>query len=426
MNHFKHAIALFALLFLIPVSAAAGISLKVSVVDGKLVKPYSGRVYVQIAPVTENGPVEPRLVGRWFNVPLIVAKDVSGWDGGAIALEDSALHYPSSVDDLAPGDYRAQAYVRLDKFSSNPGQGAADLVSAPVAFTHTEGADSDLALVIDRGVEVATPEDTDRVKFIEMRSDLLSDFHGFDYPVQAAVQLPKNWDPAKAAEYPVLYYVGGYGDDHIAELRAIQSFGELMDELVVVMPNGMNMRGHSVFADSDSIGPWGTALMTEMAPAIEAKFGLAGAAKRYVTGISSGAGQACGCKSSGRRSSSTPGHLSPTPLILPTSRVSTFIAMATVSTKPTMASVARLANLVKCACGMRISSGTSGCLAPGCKSIPLKRRSARARPMARPHCCSTAIPVWSTRWSPKRSSAMISVLCSRKTGKRWGRNWKAS
>lgn len=139
MNHFKHAIALFALLFLIPVSAAAGISLKVSVVDGKLVKPYSGRVYVQIAPVTENGPVEPRLVGRWFNVPLIVAKDVSGWDGGAIALEDSALHYPSSVDDLAPGDYRAQAYVRLDKFSSNPGQGAADLVSAPVAFTHTEG-----------------------------------------------------------------------------------------------------------------------------------------------------------------------------------------------------------------------------------------------------------------------------------------------
>lgn len=288
MNHFKHAIALFALLFLIPVSAAAGISLKVSVVDGKLVKPYSGRVYVQIAPVTENGPVEPRLVGRWFNVPLIVAKDVSGWDGGAIALEDSALHYPSSVDDLAPGDYRAQAYVRLDKFSSNPGQGAADLVSAPVAFTHTEGADSDLALVIDRGVEVATPEDTDRVKFIEMRSDLLSDFHGFDYPVQAAVQLPKNWDPAKAAEYPVLYYVGGYGDDHIAELRAIQSFGELMDELVVVMPNGMNMRGHSVFADSDSIGPWGTALMTEMAPAIEAKFGLAGAAKRYVTGISSG------------------------------------------------------------------------------------------------------------------------------------------
>jgi S-formylglutathione hydrolase FrmB len=59
-------------------------------------------------------------------------------------------------------------------------------------------------------------------------------------------------------------------------------------ECIFVAPDPTCYYGHCVFADSANNGPWGAALMDELIPAVERQFRGAGAAHRYVTGVSSG------------------------------------------------------------------------------------------------------------------------------------------
>ncbi|BCX47186.1 hypothetical protein HAHE_10940 [Haloferula helveola] len=268
--------------------APENLTIEVRVADGILAEPYTGRVYVQITPATDEQPPEPRLANRWVHPPMILAEDVEDWTGSTLDFHDAELSFPGPASELEPGEYRAQAFIRLNRFSADPGWGDGDAVSPPVTFSCEEGQEFGFDLVIDREVSVPPPEETERIKWFEQRSELLSDFHGFDYPMQAGIKLPADWDPDRSGDYPVLVFIGGFSDDHIGSIRQLEKFGELLDKVVVISPNGRNFRGHSVFADSDSIGPWGTALMTELLPAIDRRFGLAGDSKRFVTGISSG------------------------------------------------------------------------------------------------------------------------------------------
>jgi len=266
--------------------------LQVRVAPHLLGQPYAGRVYVQIMPVGDDSPPEPRLADRWFAPPAIYARDVDDWDGGALDLTDTPLHFPHPLSELPSGDYLAQAFIRLDRFSADPGRGKDDLISAALPFTLAPGQPPRVLLTIDRHVpETPTPQ-LARTQWIEHPSELLSDFHGFDYPLQAGVRLPEAWDPLRASEYPVLIYIGGFSDDHVAAMQTIfrieEILGESLDPAVIITPNARNYRGHSAFVDSESIGPWGTALGTELLPEIERRFGLGGAARRHLAGISSG------------------------------------------------------------------------------------------------------------------------------------------
>ena len=271
-------------------AAAGALDFRLRVADGLLDEPYTGRVYVQVMPASGAGPREPRLADRWVDPPWLFTRDVEDWAGGPLVLADLPAEqcFPDVPGAMPDGAYRAQAFLRLDRFSPDPGRGAADLVSGVTGFDHEGRSDRVLELNLDHRPTVEAPEETERVKWVEQRSEALSAFHGFDYPMQAGVVLPVRWDPARAADYPVLVYIGGFTDDHLSGVGHMTRHWRMFHDAVVVVPNARNYRGHSVFVDSDSIGPWGTALMTELLPAIDRRFGLAGAARRYVTGISSG------------------------------------------------------------------------------------------------------------------------------------------
>lgn len=267
--------------------AAATPEISVRVADGKLAEPYVGRVYVQIAPAGRFAG-EPRLANRWMDPPVILALDVDDWDGEKLALTDAPLAFPMALNELEAGAYRAQAFLRMDRFSADPGQGIGDLFSKPADFVIRKDGSDAVDLVIDQIESREPPKDSDQIKWISLRSELLSTFHGFDYPLEAGVRFPKDWAPEIAAEFPILILIGGFTDDHISAMNQVRQLGSVSQNAVIITPNARNFHGHSVFVDSDTSGPWGTALMTELLPAIDQRFGLAGASKRYVTGISSG------------------------------------------------------------------------------------------------------------------------------------------
>ncbi|XOV76732.1 MAG: alpha/beta hydrolase-fold protein [Phycisphaerales bacterium] len=106
----------------------------------------------------------------------------------------------------------------------------------------------------------------------------------------AGIVVPEGFDErADDAKYPVVVDVPGFGGTHRGAARMGRMVDRVYDgDLLWVVPDPSCYRGHSVFADSATNGPWGAMLVEEMLPKIDAEFGGAGPEHRYATGVSSG------------------------------------------------------------------------------------------------------------------------------------------
>lgn len=248
-------------------------------------EPYTGRVYVMINPDTTT---EPRLNIGWFNPPPIFAKEVEGVQpGNAIVIGDGSLHFPVSINGVMPGTYSIQAVARVGKRFPNPGRSPHDLYSKPKTVTINADTKT-VELKLTEVVQKKPFQETNRIKLVTFKSDLLSDFHNRPYTFYASVALPEGYDENPDKSYPVVYYVTGFGGSHYNMARVLKVFGDYADNVIIVLPDARNYWGHSVFANSENTGPWGSVFIEELIPLIQKKYRTMGGEHRYVTGISSG------------------------------------------------------------------------------------------------------------------------------------------
>lgn len=275
-------------------TASAGVeagSFRVSVEPGVLTQPYSGRVYVTLARAAKP---EPRVVmWSWFTPPQVLAVDVADLKAGEpVVIDGAALSFPAgNPKEIPAGTYFAQAVVRLNPDSPLPGQGAGDLYSDVVEVNYSPETGAAAELRLSNGVEVRPLRETERLKVVEVRSELLSAFYGREVKTRAGVLLPKDWRDDASARYPTLYSITGFGGDHqhIRFMERVFEQGGSTDGIILVVPDPLCMTGHSVFADSANNGPRGESLIKELIPAIEEKFhGARDGDLRFVTGVSSG------------------------------------------------------------------------------------------------------------------------------------------
>lgn len=256
-------------------------------------EPYSGRVYLVMA----KGTREPRrMMTDWFNPPQVFSLDVTGQAPGApIDLSSPAFSFPKSMADFPAGNYTIQGVARRNRDHYAAGSGAGDLYSKPQEVTWPLSAP--LSLTLDQTVAAAKFRETANVKLFTIKSKLLSDFHGRDITMRAGVALPQGWSEDTKETWPTVYFISGFGGSH-REVGMFARGGSDQRRVITIVPDPTNYWGHCVFADSANTGPWGRALTEELIPAIEKRFhgpaGAAGAtaeqaaARRYVTGISSG------------------------------------------------------------------------------------------------------------------------------------------
>ena len=140
--------------------------------------------------------------------------------------------------------------------------------------------------------ERAAASTTPRLELVELRSDRLSTFAEREVKLRAIVLTPPHFDPDDGL--PALYFVHGFGGTPerlgaIQWRRIAKAQGADKERLLRVFLDGSHPQGHHVFADSATMGPWGTALVTELLPAIEHRYGtVAAAGGRFITGHSSG------------------------------------------------------------------------------------------------------------------------------------------
>ena len=263
----------------------------ITVEKGLLKEPFTGRIYVVIAPEREGRL--PLQANYWFAPLEILAKDVENFKAGdVINISRDDLRYLKPMAGDKP--YALQALFRLNTRDANPFHSQGNLYSEPLSLDKSAYEALDLEVQVNKRIDDDSPlaeqrpPESNRLKYHAFESQLLSEFHDEPYFVDMAVHLPKDFDADSDKTYPVLYYVTGMGGNEVEMLRVMRGYESYMDHYILVSVDAMSYGGHSVFADSANTGPWGAMLTEEIIPFVDKTYRGKGAESRYVTGISSG------------------------------------------------------------------------------------------------------------------------------------------
>jgi hypothetical protein len=247
---------------------------------------------------------EPRFASAFSRVPQpFFAVLATNWQPGSALVfwpsnfnAPDALAFPEPMSRLEAGTYRAQVLVDVEHRSSDFNESAGNLYSRPLSCQLRGARGGAIGLTADQVVHVQAPKDTDWVKLVEIRSELLSRFHRRDVMLRAAVILPFGYTNDSRRRFPAVYVIPGFGGRHTsawdwmesADGKAWQKGENPLRALSVTLDPDVPL-GHSVCANSANNGPVGDAVVQELIPEIERRFrAIAEPRARLVTGHSSG------------------------------------------------------------------------------------------------------------------------------------------
>jgi hypothetical protein len=317
----------------------------VSFPAGRSGKPLDGRVILMLSrdftrePRTHVAPNEP------LASPYLFGLTVEGLAPGAKAvLDDSAFGWPAThLSAIPAGDYFVQAVLnryeeyhladgRTLKLPPDKGEGQqwshkpGNLYSTPVRL-HIDPAHAvRTALVLDQEMPaIAPPKDTEFVRHIRIRSELLSKFWGRDVYLGAHVLVPKGFDAHPQAHFPLMVFHGHFPDDmsefretppdpnlkpeysnrfHLAGYNIIEQkeayafyqkwiSADFPRFLVVEIEHANPYYDDSYAVNSANLGPYGDAINNELIPEIERRFrGIGAGWARFTYGGSTGGWEA--------------------------------------------------------------------------------------------------------------------------------------
>ncbi len=240
--------------------------------------------------------------------------------------KENIIGWPFKYDDIPHGKLQVQAFfMRYHKYTRKDGHviwgmadngGGGDFSKAAYnMYSDVKTVDygnEDFTLVIDKMIEPEAPlkdgevlsqgnyvSENKHVKYFKMKSELLSDFWGEDVYVGANILLPKGYSPKK--KYPIVYCQGHFPGKtapfrYDVELRDREKgLTEFWDSGKAPKVICVNFRDANMYYDdsykvnSENLGPYGDALVTEIIPAIEKQFGGTGVPEgRILCGGSTG------------------------------------------------------------------------------------------------------------------------------------------
>jgi S-formylglutathione hydrolase FrmB len=255
--------------------------------------PTQGRVLVFVSKTNS-----PRLVAgpNWFQPEPFFAFDANMISPEVpVTVGDTATSFPAPPSSLKPGKYFCQAILDQDFFHSSASDGPGNVYSLTKEIEIVQGSSNTIELTLDQIVKEDAFEDTETMKFIDVESPRLTAFHHRRVTSPAAVILPASYGTDTTRRYPVYYEITGFGGTLNGIARggrrrasAAESDDKKVDFIRVVL-TGQCKWGHHVYANSDTNGPRGDALIEELIPYVDQNFRtIADSRARFVGGHSSG------------------------------------------------------------------------------------------------------------------------------------------
>jgi len=189
-------------------------------------------------------------------------------------FNDNAISYPVELSNIERGSYYAQVVFDRNLGDSNIGTSSGNLYSESIQVNLTKDFDAVFKLEAEKMISPITFKETEYLKELSVKSKLLSDFHGKDIFVNAAIGLPEGYYENPNRKYPVIYSIFGFGANYkLHSAKGKYKFTNLGEQpVIVVYLDGNCSEGHSTYANSDVNGPWGDALVKEFIPALNEKY----------------------------------------------------------------------------------------------------------------------------------------------------------
>jgi S-formylglutathione hydrolase FrmB len=274
-----------------PVATAEPLEFRVRLDTAVAEAPITGRLYVFLSRRTRG---EPRFGPNWFRPEPFFGLDVTAFaPGTSRAIDEGADAFPDELSQLPAGEYRVQAVLAHDFYSPHPGRGVGNVFSEATGIELDPASSGTVDLVLDRVVPPRPFPETSWLKEIVIRSERLSAFHGREVTQRASVVLPPSYDDQPDRRYPVVYVVPAFGGSHRGSqwkiLTGAREAAEGEVEFIRVELSGQCAWGHHEYANGETNGPRGDALVEELIPHVDRSFHtVAAPTARFLTGHSSG------------------------------------------------------------------------------------------------------------------------------------------
>ena len=266
-------------------------------------------VMVPMASMPSGDRTEPRrFIGRTDrNAAPTIGVDVPALaPGDGAVLDATAAAFPiESLGDLPAGEYHVQAVLSTNRDLRAP-SAPGNLYSEPRRVTLDPAQAEPVLLSLTRRIpDEQLPADEEYLRFIRIRSDLLTAFHGRPIYLRAGIILPRGYDQEPERRYPLRVHIGGYGDRY-TEVRSMMRPGSLFRDawlaedaeaaeeddaprMLLLHLDGAGPYGDPYQVNSANNGPYGDAVTQELIPFVEREFrGVGDSRARVLDGGSTG------------------------------------------------------------------------------------------------------------------------------------------
>jgi hypothetical protein len=325
--------------------ASAGTSFAIQLPAARSAAALDGRIILLLSRDFNREPREHVDPDEPLSSPYIFGQNVAAMSPGrTVILADGAFGWPAGkLSQVPAGDYWIQAVLnryetfhladgRVLQLPPDKGEGQqwahkpGNLYSTPVRVHLDPLHPRRTLLTLDREIEPIEPKtDSEFIRHVRIRSELLSKFWGRDVFIGAHVLVPKDFDKHPEARYPVMVFHGHYPDDisgfrttppdpdlkpdysqrfHLAGYNRIQQqeayafyqkwvSANFPRFLVVEIEHANPYYDDSYAVNSANLGPYGDAINKELLPEIERRFrGIAAGWARFTYGGSTGGWEA--------------------------------------------------------------------------------------------------------------------------------------
>lgn len=295
--------------------------------------------------LSKNDQSEPRFqIKDGHDTQLVFGLDVKGWASGeAIMVGDSAFGYPiERLSEVPVGTYYAQALLnRYKDFNLSTGHTVSlppemgegqqwnrkpgNFYSKPVKIDIGSNGIKVSIHMSEKIEPITPPEDTEYIKHIKMKSELLTDFWGETVELGAHVLLPEGFEEHPEAQYPIIIFHGHHPSDFggfrttppdpdmtpdynerfgidgynvIVQQEAYDFYQQWISDdfprvIIVEIQHANPYYDDSYAVNSANIGPYGDAITYELIPYIEREFrGIGEGWARFLYGGSTGGWEA--------------------------------------------------------------------------------------------------------------------------------------
>lgn len=320
------------------------LTFSISFSDSVSEEPLDGRLILMISKSDDD---EPRFQVRpGVNAMQMFGLTVDGMaPGEEVLFDDAAFGYPhDKLSALPDGEYFVQALLhKYDAFNLNNGKtvklpmdqgegqqwesSPGNIYSEP-RLLQVSAEDGAIRIVMDRIIDpIVPPADTEFVKHVRIRSEMLSEFWGRDMYLGAHVLLPAGFDEHPQARYPLAVWHGHFPADFqgfrteppdpdlecVRNERAdVDCYNRVAQEeahnfykqwtgpdfprmLIIQIQHANPYYDDSYAVNSANLGPYGDAITYELIPYIEEQFrGIGEGWARFLYGGSTGGWEAFG------------------------------------------------------------------------------------------------------------------------------------